>query len=79
MLNTLEVGSSFVFDLKFIYPAKFKCQNGAATINVANEVKSKDLNIDLTLNCNFVYDLNKKTSFLIVKQSQYDLNISLLN
>jgi len=78
MLNTLEIGSSTLFEIQFIYPSEFLCNNKQITIILGNELKTKELSKDLVLNCDFSFKIDKKVRFLLSKASQYDLNISLL-
>lgn len=79
MLNTLENGSSFTFEQNYIFDANFNCDNNVLTIGLANNYQSKSLSKELALNCNFLTIIDKKVVLLITKQSQYDLNISLLS
>jgi len=78
MLNTLEIGSSTLFEMQFIYPADFSCQNNLIKLVLGNEIKTKELSKELALNCDFAFKIDKKASILLSKASQYDLNISLL-
>jgi uncharacterized protein (UPF0333 family) len=78
MLNTLEIDSSFIFELNFIYDVYFYCQNKQLKLILGNEIKSKALITDLALNCDYSSNIIKKTVIFVKKNSQNDLNISLL-
>lgn len=79
MLNTLETGSSFVFNIKFIYSAKFSCEENILKFVLGNDVKSKVLSTELAMNCDFSYDIKKNANFLVTKESSNDLNIFVLS
>jgi uncharacterized protein (UPF0333 family) len=78
MLNTLEQGSSFVFEYRFINNVQFQCKNNIVKFILANSVQSKEISLDLALNCD--YDQNAKINKLLIeKYLQTDINISVLS
>lgn len=78
MLNTLETGSSFIFEYKFINGVQFECKDDTVKFILANSVQAKELYLDIILNCD--YDKNAKINRLLIeKSSQTDINISALS
>ncbi len=69
-LNTLDSGSSFKFELDFIKTAKLICHNNIIKIEL-NHKNNKILERELSLNCDFDLEINKKISFLITKSEEY--------
>jgi len=78
MLNTLDMGSSFEFDYKFINSVKFECKNNKVNFIISNSDLNKALSLDLSLNCDFDLD-TKQTRLFIEKSLQTDINISVLS
>ena len=75
MLSTLEQGSSFTFDLKFIHNVDFICQNRTMEFDIYSNLKTKKLSSKIQLNCNFHFNLKGKETFMANKISTKDLNI----
>jgi len=77
ILDSLEKGSSFVFELKFISDVDFKCNDKKAEFFLKNSLQTKTLSLDLDLDCNDFSDtISKKTRYLVSKATQNDLNIN---
>jgi len=76
ILNSLDIGSSFVFELSFINVVDFKCNNKKAEFFLKNSLQTKNLSIDLDLDCDFVSTISKRIRFLVSKSDQNRLNIS---
>lgn len=75
ILNTLEQGSSFVFIQNYINPVVFKCESSAINLDINSKYLHKELSCKIALNCDFSYKIDKKTSFLVKKDTNI-LNIS---
>ena len=77
ILNSLGVGSSFVWELDFINSVEFKCSNKKAEFFLTNSLQTKSLFLDLDLLCNDFFDrISEKKRYLVSKTTQNNLNIA---